>query len=111
MSIGAIIAALISVLGPMFVEWLRKWIESRLHKAAEKLPPVESFASEHEARDALFDAALKDLPKYAKGRRALLKRMKSAASAAGITSAGAANPLPDTEVAALAALAEDAGKE
>lgn len=106
MSWAAIIAAILQVLGPILVEWLRKWLDTRLARAAEKLGDTV-YASEHEARDAMFDQAIADLPHHAHRRRRLLKRMKDAAAAAGVTSAGGilaeADAIELSELAAAAA--------
>lgn len=74
---SAIILALIQVLGPILIEWLKKWLEDRLQQAAARLPAVESFGSPELARAALFDEAIASLPRFAFARRALLRRMKA----------------------------------
>lgn len=108
---SALIMMLIQVLGPILVEWLRKWLDSRLARAAEKLPAMSSYASEHAARNALFDQAIADLPHLAYARRALLRRMKDASIDAGVTSQGAARPLTEEEATGLADLAGAAAEE
>lgn len=108
---SAIIAALIQTFLPMLLEWLQKWLDSRLSRAAEKLPAFASYGSEHDARDALFDQAITDLPRFAYARRALLTRLKAAARAAGVTCAGAANPLAESDAEEIAALAGAADSE
>lgn len=83
---AALITMLIQVFGPILIEWLKKWLESRLSAAAEKLPAFATYGSEHEARDAMFNQAIADLPRLAFARRAMLRRMKAAAATAGVTS-------------------------
>lgn len=102
MTFAAIIAALISVFGPMLLAWIQKWLESRANKAAARLPAVGSFASEHDARNALFDAMIEDLPRAAFARRSLLRRLKGAAARAGVTSTGAASPISPEDAGDIA---------
>lgn len=76
---ASIIAALLTIFGPMLIEWLKQWLESRMADAATRLPAVASFGSEGDARDALFDEAIRSLPRFAFARRSLLRRMKASA--------------------------------
>lgn len=92
---SAIIIMLIELFGPLLIEWLKKWLEDRLNKAAASLPAAESYGSPELARAALFDEAIAALPRLAFARRALLRRMK----------ATDANPTPE----ALAELRDIAG--
>lgn len=73
-----LLAQLLSVLIPMLVAWIQKWIEGRLKKASERLPAVHTYASEADAAVAVFDAAIEDLPRWAFLKRALLRRAKAA---------------------------------
>lgn len=77
MGIAAVIAALIEVLGPLMVEWLKKWLEGKLRAAAgavdfEGKPAAETVG-------ALFDEAIRQTPRFALPRRVLLRRLKAAA--------------------------------
>jgi hypothetical protein len=76
---AAIIAALIRVLGPVLADWLEGCTKERLENAAAKLPAADTFASEGEAAAAVFDRAIKDLPRWAKWRRKALARAKEVA--------------------------------
>jgi hypothetical protein len=79
---STLILAIIQFLGPVLIEWLKKWLESRLHAASESLD-FASFADENAARDAMFDAAIA----RSRGvRRLLLRRAKAHAAVAGVTS-------------------------
>lgn len=111
MSWVAIIAAILQVIGPILVEWLRKWLESRLHRAAESLGDMTAFSSEHEARDKMFDAAIKALPKRALARREFLRRCKTLCSHYGVTSAGPERAVPESELADVAVFAASASEE
>lgn len=105
----AIIAAILAALVPVLLEWVRKWIESRLLKAAEGMPELSMFTSEDEARDAMFDRAIKALPKRAVARRALLRKVKEIAAKSGITSRGPTRPVLASDLEELAGLAGLAG--
>jgi hypothetical protein len=76
---AAIIAALIRVLGPVLAGWVEDCTKERLEKAAAKLPAADTYASEGEAAAAVFDRAIKDLPRWAKWRRKALQRAKEVA--------------------------------
>lgn len=108
---SALIMMLIQVLGPILIEWLRKWLDNRMQLAAEQLPAFESYPTEHDAREALFAKAVADLPRRAFARRALLRRLQSTAAACGVTSAGAIRPPSEAEYAELADLAGAAAEE
>lgn len=75
---AAIIASLLSIFGPVLADWLKKCLEERLNDAAAGLPPAASFATEGAAVEALFDAAIDNLPRWAFIRRRSLERMKAA---------------------------------
>lgn len=75
----AIITEVLKLFGPVLAEWFSKLLESLFKKAAERLPPPESFATPAAAQAALFDAALEHLPRRAPARRTLLRRLKAAA--------------------------------
>ncbi|VTT96592.1 unnamed protein product [Gemmataceae bacterium] len=99
---SALITALLAFFGPILAELIKKWLAT----AADRLPAAETFASEDQARDALFDQAIADLPKRARGRRALLRRLKGVAAASGVTSAGPARPVSAADAEELADLFE-----
>lgn len=101
---SGLIAMLAAILGPLLSELLKNCAEERAKDAAAKLPPIEEFASEHAARDALFDQMIEDtvLPR----RKRILRRFKEKAYVAGITSTGATTPLGAEDAAYLRGLAE-----
>lgn len=74
---AAIITALLQIFGPILGEWLKKWLDSLLNKAAARLPDAETFGSPDAARAALFDEAIASLPRFAFARRSLLRRMRA----------------------------------
>lgn len=76
---ASIIAALIQLFGPALVEWLQKWLDGILKRAAESLPDVTTYAAEPLAREALFDRAIALTPRFAFARRTLLRRLKTSA--------------------------------
>lgn len=76
---SAIIAVIIQTLGPVLMEWLKKWLESRLQKAAGKLGEGAGFLSESAQQGALFDQAIDDLPRFALVRRMFLRSCRQAA--------------------------------
>lgn len=77
---SAIILALIQLFGPAISAWLKEWLESRLRKAAATLGDPGEVPGDRVA--ALFDAAIRDLPRVALGRRNLLRGLKRSAVAA-----------------------------
>lgn len=107
MSWAAIITAVLSFLGPLIADWLKKCGEERAQKAAEKLPDASTFASEHEARDALFDQMIADLPPHARIRRAMLRRCKAVSAKCGVTSQGVATAMSAEDAEELADLAAE----
>lgn len=74
---AAIIAGILQILGPIFSEWIRKWLEERLNRAARELGETGSAA-------ALFDRAIADQRRGPK--RMLLKRLR-AMTAGGVFAA------------------------
>jgi len=72
-----VILALIELFGPVLVEWIKKWLESRLTTAGTHLPPPETFATPQLAQLALLEQAMRSLPYRAFARRALLRLLKS----------------------------------
>lgn len=65
----AIIAAILQAVGPLLVEWLKKWLESLLNRSAANLPAGT------ESAHALLTEAFQSTPRLAFGRRALLRMM------------------------------------
>lgn len=55
---AAIILAIVQLFGPIVAKWIQDWLESRLKRAAEQLPPATAFASDGAAASALFDKAI-----------------------------------------------------
>lgn len=98
---ATIITMLIELFGPILVEWLKKWLEGRLNRAALRLPAADTYASHDLAREALFDEAIAELRWFNFAKRALLRRMK----ARGV------GPLTDAEVAEFRDLASAAENE
>ena len=82
---ASIITALISFLGPILVDWLKKCAEKKAQEAAANLPEMSSFATEAEARRALFIEMDRNLPRRARIRRALLTRAAALAEKHDIT--------------------------
>lgn len=78
---SAILAVLLQTILPLLVEWLQKWLESRMKVAAERLPAVSSYPSNERAVAALFDEVIASVPRRAMGRRLLLKMLKNKAVA------------------------------
>jgi hypothetical protein len=74
---AAIIAAIIELFGPMLKEWLQKWLESRLKKAAERVNVADFGTDERAAKVALLTQAIEDTPRWMPARRMLLRRMKA----------------------------------
>jgi hypothetical protein len=74
---AAIIAAIIELFGPLLKEWITKWIEGRLKKASERINVADFGDDERAAKVALLTVAIEDLPRWAKARRMLLRRMKA----------------------------------
>lgn len=107
---AAIIAALVQFFGPLVADWLKKCSEKKATDVAEQMPDVDTFASEHEARDALFDQVIEKLPRRAFVRRAFARRMKAVAAKNGITSQGG-EPLSEEDVKELTGLADAAAEE
>lgn len=108
MSWSVIVLELIKLFGPFLKELIQKWLDKRLHQAAELLPPMASYGSEHDARNALFDKAV-DITK-GPIRRILLRRLRSASSAAGVTSSGPAAELPEAYLADIRSLGDYAAE-
>ncbi len=106
---SAIIAAILSIVGPFLVDWLKKCGEERAKRSADRLPAFESYSSPGAARDALFDAMIDDLPRWARARKALLRRLKSVAMKEGVTGAGVVtlDPADAAELADLGGLASE----
>lgn len=73
---ATILLAILQLVGPYIMEWIKKWLESRLTEAASTLPPFTTFGSSASAHDALFDAAIAGTPRRAFARRGLLRWLK-----------------------------------
>jgi hypothetical protein len=73
---AAIIAAIIELFGPMLKEWLQKWLESRLKKAAERINVADFGTDERAAKVALLNVAIADTPRFMFARRLLLRQMR-----------------------------------
>lgn len=100
-----LILALIQVLGPILVEWLKDWLERRLQQAAARIPELADYPTEDEARDALFDTAI--AMTWNPLRRYLLRRLRHHAARLGVTASGV---LPTLDAAAAEELAAIAGE-
>jgi hypothetical protein len=87
MSWAAIIASLLEVLGPLLVEWVKQWLHAKLADAARESDPAANLPAEVQV-GAVFDEAIAQTPRYARIRRALLRRLKAIAvqKAAGVMS-------------------------
>lgn len=78
MSWAAVIAAILEIIGPVIAEWLKRWLEDRLNRAATRLPPPGNLpGGEGEARRTLLSAALDGLPRTAFARRTFLRVLLS----------------------------------
>lgn len=108
---AALITALLAFFGPLLADWLKQCAAKRAERAAAKLPDISTYASEAEARDALFDQMIEDLPIFAPSRKRLLRKLKAAAAKSGVTSEGVATPLDAEDAAYLKAFAEAAAEE
>ena len=108
---ASIIAALSSFLGPILVDWLKKCAEKKAQEAAAGLPAMETFASETEARRALFAEMDRNLPRWAKIRRALLTRAAAVAEKHNVTSATTGTVLDTADADELKNLANAASEE
>ena len=75
---AAIISALLSVFGPILIKWIQEWLASRMSEiaASGSLPDIAGL-SETDAKVAMLDAVLADLPRHARVRKALIKRMRA----------------------------------
>lgn len=85
----AIITAVLAFLGPLLNELFKDCAKERAEKAAEKLPAPETFASEGEYRDAVFDQMLADLRPWERRKRNAIRRAKAVAAKHNVTSQGA----------------------
>ena len=109
MTWAAIITAIIQIFGPMLAEWLKKWLDSWLNKAAAEMTGgpngVAEVAGEAFAACELLDKAIQMLPRFAFGRRALLRRIRGYVFANGLNCNPTGYDL--AELAELAKLAEN----
>lgn len=78
MNLQAFIQAILSVLGPLLLDWIKSWLEDKLKQAAAR---VTANGTSEQGAAALFDAAIASTPRFAPARRALLRRLKAVAVA------------------------------
>lgn len=92
---SAIIAAILQAVGPLLAEWLKKWLDSLLNRAAAEL-------DEEPEPHLLLSKAFELTPRRAFARRALLRTMMRNASAlaTGTLSDGAAEDVRTVGLAA-----------
>lgn len=102
---AAIISAILAIVGPLIAEWLKKWLESRLHKVAERMPFV-SFGDDQAAAIALLERAVEDTSRFMFAKRMVLRRALAAVRRPnGLTAP--LSPEDAAELADVAALADD----
>lgn len=66
---GAIIAQLLAMFGPLLSDFLAKWLESLLNKTAKANPGITT-------KQGMLNAAIDATPRVRVGRRALLRTMR-----------------------------------
>ena len=110
MNWAAIIATLINTLIPILTEWLSQWLDTKLKSAASSLGK-KSFGTNEKAVAALFDTAIGDTPRFAFGRRTLLRRLKASAVAQADTLAAGAFSLSPNEIDEISDAAGSAENE
>lgn len=71
---GAVITAILAVVGPLLSDLLKKWLEKLLNRAAAELGPTTFGGVENQSK-ALFAKALDLTPRVRIVRRALLRNM------------------------------------
>jgi hypothetical protein len=76
MTWATIITAIMAVVGPMLAQWITSWLSSHLNKTAATLPDAPTFGAEASAHAALLDAAITACPRFAFGRRIMLRIVK-----------------------------------
>lgn len=75
---ASLIAVILEVLGPILADWLKECSKEKLDEAAGRLPEPGTYANEGAATAALFDEAIRGLPRLAFIRRSALRRAKAA---------------------------------
>lgn len=71
-----LIAELLKLFGPALTEFVKRLVEALLNRAAARMKPLTEFGSPEAGRQALFNEAINGLPRFAFGRRSLLRRMR-----------------------------------
>lgn len=94
----SLVLALLQIFGPLIAEAFRRWLEDRFKEAAASLPPPSSYATDDEARDALFNEVLRRTRNPLK--RVMLRRMKGHAARLGVVSADSLTVAVPPDVAA-----------
>lgn len=105
----ALIGLLLQIFGPLIKQLLEKWLAKRLEMAAAAMPHPSTYASEGEARDALFDVTIATT--WNPLKRFLLKRLKRHAATMGVGFSGAVPPIPPEVAAELQEFAEVMGDD
>lgn len=103
MTWAAIIAALIDVLGPLLIEWLKQWLSAKLNAAAAG---IDLGRQADAAVGELFDEAIRQTPRFALPRRLLLRRLRAVAVAKAPAVMAATFTLSPSEAAEIREVAE-----
>src|SRR5688572_7416325 len=74
-----IVASILELLGPIIQDLLKNCMEDQLNDAAADLPAVETYDSEGQAAEALFNQAIANLPFWARFRKRAMRRAKAVA--------------------------------
>jgi len=74
---AAIFAALWKIFGPYIDKVIQAILDKWLNRAAEQLPPADSFKDQADAQRAAIGKAIEILPRFAFARKGLLRRMKA----------------------------------
>lgn len=101
---GAIITAILGLVGPILSDLLKRWLDKLLNKVSAEMT-VSSQDTEHETQ-RLLSAALDATPRVRIFRRALLRSMIAEVPAAVATGAKKLPKPTANELQALAANAE-----
>lgn len=108
---AAIIAAIISVLGPILVDWFKKLLDKWFKKAVTTLKAPEEYGTPQDTVGALFDAAIDGLPKAAYVRRTALRALKRVALRRAVGIVQIAKGMDDPDAADVPGLTEEETKE